>query len=159
MKNKKDDFEELRKMKSIVDDDNYEDEEDEELPGEQMREAITFVGEDPTTKVYLLLLTLYEEIDNDYDEDDELSIIREWHTVTGRQETYDYLKVLIENNGIDVHKSFILSGETAPEKAITVYRFMKVCLESNKVRDRSGFDIDDGNDPVLPSEDLTILDC
>ena len=35
---------------------------------------------------------------------------------------------------------------------------MKICLESNKVRDRSGFDIDDGNDPVLPSDDSTILD-
>ena len=158
MKNKKDDFEELRKMKSIVDDENYNDEEDEdELPQNQMREAITFVGEDPTTKVYLLLLTLYEETIDDGEYDD-LSIVKEWYTVIGRQKTYDSLKVLIENHGIDVHRSFVLSGETAPEKAISVYRFMKICLESNKVRDRSGFDIDDGNDPVLPSDDSTILD-
>lgn len=159
MKNKKDDFEELKKMKSIVDDEDYNDEEDEdELPQNQMREAITFVGEDPSTKVYLLLMTLYEESSLDYDEDSEMSIVRHWHVIIGRQNTYDYLKTLIENNGIDIHKSFILSGETAPEKAITVYRFMKTCLESNKVRDRSGFDIDDGNDPILPIDDLTILD-
>lgn len=159
MKNKKDDFEELRKMKSIVDDENYNDEEDEdELPQNQIREAITFVGEDPTTKVYLLLLTLYEETIDDDGEYDDLSIVKEWYTIIGRQKTYDSLKVLIENHGIDVHRSFVLSGETAPEKAISVYRFMKICLESNKVRDRSGFDIDDGNDPVLPSDDSTILD-
>ena len=150
------DFEELRRLKSVADDDFEDDEESPSITNTGMREAIQFVGQDPTTKIYLVLLTMYEDEESN-DGYEETNIYREWRIFIGRQHAYDWLKTIIDTGGMDFHRSFILSGETSPENAITVYRFMKTCLESNKVRG-GNFDIDDGNDPVLPADDLKITD-
>ena len=159
-KMRKEDYEGLRRIADL----ESEEDDDEMIEGitfepddMNMIEGIEFVGEDPTAKVYLVLLILYEDI-KDVDDEDRTDIIREWHIIAGRQTVYDWLKNLIESGSIDIHRSFILSGATAPEKAITVYRFMKTCVESNKVREISSFDIDDGNDPVLPKDDMKITD-
>lgn len=165
MKQVKDDFKTIENMKSIVDDENYnidESEEDDDSPKMinaiefVTRDAIQFVGEDPTTKSYLLILTVLNYSD-DKDEDlEDVDIIRDWNVITGRQETYDWLKRMIESGAIDIHRSFVLANGVNLDDAITVYRFMKTCYEGGKVRDKSSFDIDDGNDPVLPTDDLKL---
>lgn len=117
--------------------------------------AIT-IEDDPSKKVYLILI-----ISNGDDiEDHELNTYeyRDWIISVGRQETYDKLKDYIETNGINPAMSFILSGSTSPENAITVYRFMKTCYESGKVVDNSDFDIDDGYEPILPEDDVKITE-
>lgn len=109
--------------------------------------AITFFGDDPDSKVYLLLL-----LTNDEDGED-----RDWAVMIGRQNTYNYLKNLIEAEAIDPNTSFILSGNQKCEDAITIFRFMKICIENTKVLDDSGFDINDwAQSEEVP--DKTILD-
>lgn len=110
------------------------------------------IGPDPTTKIYLILSLGYSQ-DNETEGDE----VRDWEVVIGRQETYDRLKNLIESEAIDPHKSFVLSGETAPEQAITVFRFMKYCLDGDKVVDNTTFDIDEYAIAEV-SIDNTILD-
>ena len=96
------------------------------------------IGPDPTTKVYLILSVGYSQ-----DKETEGNEIRDWEIVVGRQETYDRLKNLIQSEAIDPHVSFVLSGETAPEEAITVFRFMKYCQDGDKVVDNTSFDINE----------------
>lgn len=109
--------------------------------------AIEFFGDNPDEKIYLLILTTN-------DEDGEG---RDWSISIGRQYTYDYLKNLIEAEAIDPNDSFILSGNQKVEDAITIFRFMKMCVDRNKVLETSGFDINDwsaGDESV----DKSILD-
>ena len=108
-------------------------------------------GPDPTTKVYLILLFGYDSEDDGYE-------YRDWEVIIGRQETYNRLKNLIESDAIDPLKSFVLSGNTEPEKAITVYRFMKHCIDNDRVVDNSSFDINEYTTSTDGMVDNTILD-
>lgn len=128
-------------------------EEDTGMDLSNAKPAIT-IEDDPTKKVYLILIIS----NGDGTDDDGDYEYRDWTVSVGRQETYDKLKDYIETNAINPAMSFILSGSTSPEKAITVYRFMKTCLESNKIIDNSDFDIDDGYEPILPEDDLKITE-
>lgn len=124
--------------------------------------AVTF-DDDPDSKIYLILLTIYP-----VNESDE---VRDWQIKVGRQATYDYLKDLVKNEAIDPNESFILSGTddfdeafnkdnaTFEGKPITVFRFLKVMFDSGKVLDdKSGFDIDEF-DPINYSHgDKTIME-
>lgn len=97
--------------------------------------AVTF-KDDPTMKPYLLLLKL---TDSDEQAGDTLWLIR-----IGRQDTYDYLKDLIKAEAIDLHHSFVMSGNIKFEDAITIFRFMKTMRDDDKVLDGDEyFDIDE----------------
>lgn len=120
----------------------------EGLVNENIKPAITMVGDDPNKKVYLILSTEPEN-------EDGTGSMTQWFISIGRQVTYEYLRDLISANAIDPTTSFILSGHIDLEKAITVYRFMKSMVEQGKVLETTGFDIDE--DGVV-EEDFTILE-
>ena len=115
---------------------------------EKSMSSIT-IEDDPFEKRYLLLLSLYPECtDSHYDS------YRDWSIKIGRQPTYDFLKGLIVGEIIDPNTSFIIAGNIAKKGAIenfkpdsspiTVFRFMKVMVESYKVlNDNDTFCIDD----------------
>ena len=97
--------------------------------------AVTFT-DDPSIKPYLILLKLTDE--------DETIGETMWCIQIGRQDTYDYLKNLVKSEAIDVHHSFVISGNIKFEDAITVFRFMKTMREDEKILDGDeGFDIND----------------
>lgn len=109
--------------------------------------AIT-IEDDPLEKRYLLLLSLYPECtDSRYDS------YRDWSIKIGRQATYDFLKGLVVGEIIDPNTSFIIAGNVETKgvenfkpdsNPITVFRFMKVMVESYKVlNDNDTFCIDD----------------
>ena len=82
----------------------------------------------PEEREYLLLLTFYGETCT-------------FQGVVGRQETFDYLKAVIED--IDIGSSMVLA-ETVPFKdRITVYEFMKKCIDEELIQNNDGFDIED----------------
>lgn len=113
--------------------------------------AVTFGEDNPIEKVYLLLLSYYP----DYEFSDG---VNDWVIHIGRQETYDFLKRLTKDELIDPNKSFVLSGKTKPEDAITVFRFLKVMFENKKVLDDGeGFDINEYTNE-LRSEDYKIME-
>lgn len=124
--------------------------------------AVTF-DDLPDEKIYLILLTLYPE------EDEET--VRDWQIKIGRQETYDFLKDLVKNEAIDPNTSFILSGADAFDvqfnkpnvelsgKPITVYRFLKVMSDDHRVLDdTSDFDIDEYDPGNYDHGDATIME-
>lgn len=88
----------------------------------QLKQAVTF-GDDPDEKLYLLLLIDQEDAVNQ----------ASWEIKIGRQTTFDYLKNLISAGAIDQDMSFILSGSQNAEKAITIYRFMRMCIDNGYV--------------------------
>ena len=73
---------------------------------------------------------------------------QEWRFIEGRQKAYDYIKGRIENHYItvDVHKSLIIVNSVKINEGISVYSFMKVMKETEKVIDYTSFDIEDYND-------------
>lgn len=105
-------------------------------------------NDDSVTKSYLLLL-------KNYDDDEEE---RDWQIVTGRQDAYEYLRRLIEAEAIIPDESYVLSGTTPFEEAITVYRFMRVMLDRNLVVEETGFDIEDYHSESYYPEDKKIIE-
>ena len=104
--------------------------------------AVTF-EDDPEIKIYLILLSVYEEegiIDG---------TSKDWKIKIGRQDTYDWLKDMVRSEVIDPNESFIISGNSIKDeftdkdnitfnsKPITVYRFLKIMYENKKVLDDS----------------------
>lgn len=73
---------------------------------------------------------------------------QEWRFIEGRQNAYDYIKRRIENHylSVDVHKSLIIVDSVKINEGISIYSFMKVMKESEKVIDYTSFDIEDYND-------------
>lgn len=91
-------------------------------------------------KLYLILI---EGSENDNEGKD----FRDWEIVEGRQAAYDYIKNYLESDfvSIDVYKSKIIvsSEKVKVTDGITIYEFMKVMKEKEKVIDYSSFDIDE----------------
>lgn len=110
--------------------------------------AITF-EDNPDEKIYLLLLTMFQEGDG-YDD----YYYKEWSIKKGRQATYDYLKELILNDSVDPNTSFVVVGSmkqipdrkddvALDSKPITVFRFMKIMADEKRVLESGDFDIDE----------------
>lgn len=78
---------------------------------------------------------------------DEETIFRDWEFKVGRQEAYDYIKDMLQNQYaiINVHNSKIIvdSTEVTIKQGISIYKFMKNMKENEKVIDYSSFDIED----------------
>lgn len=110
------------------------------------KNAIEFIGENPSEKPYLLLLTFYAPESNE-----DLDDIKEWTIKIGRQRTYDFLKELIKNELIDPLASFIVAAELKDNNnlnlspdIVSVFQFMKVMFQTHKVlNDPDEFCIDD----------------
>ena len=135
-------------------------EEDDDLSLGAVIPAITFEEEDPDKKVYLVLLSIY-----DTSQDSKDDILRQWEIKIGRQATYDYLKELVKYEAIDPNTSFIIGGNIINSDVIvdninkeknninfndvspiTVFRFLKVMRENNKILDGDDiFNINDFN--------------
>lgn len=114
-----------------------------------MKNVIEFIGEDPSEKPYLILLTIYAP-----SSDENIDDTKEWCIKIGRQTTYDFLKNLIQNEIINPVASFIIAAElknadSSPSlrlssDAVSVFQFMKTMFEQNKVlNDPEEFCIDD----------------
>ena len=100
------------------------------------------VSYDPveTEKTYLILID-GEEADN------EGKRFRDWEVITGRQNAYDYIKNMLENEyvmiDVDSSKIIVSSDKVKVTDGISIYDFMKSMKEKDKVIDYSSFDIDD----------------
>lgn len=150
---------------------SVEDEEDAVLGA--VIPAVSFEGENPDEKVYLLLLSIY---DTNSTRDD---IIRHWEIKVGRQATYDALKELVKYEAIDPNTSFIIGGSSINAdiiinckteardnikfndvSPITVFRFLKAMKENHKVLDGDDmFNIDDfEKEDVIAFGDKTIFE-
>lgn len=109
--------------------------------------AITFI-DNPDQKVYMIVMKAY-------DWNDPYNEANDWHVKVGRQPTYEFLRSLIVNEEIDPNRSFIIGGELTEatetnresiefnSPPITVFRFMKVMAETEKVIETTGFDINE----------------
>lgn len=126
--------------------------------------AVTF-DNPPDEKIYLVLLTIYP---TSFVEEE---IVRDWQVKVGRQETYDFLKDLVKEEAIDPNASFVIVGSDEYDeqfrkpnvnfsgKPITVFRFLKVMLDSNKVLDdKADFDINEFDPANYDHGDLTIME-
>ena len=120
-----------------------EDIEDEGIILTSATSGIIFEGENPDEKAYLVLLSIY-----DISEENSGDVMREWNIKVGRQNTYDYLKELVKNEAIDPNTSFIIAGDLFgfddgdkinikfnDISPATVFRFLKIMRENNKVLD------------------------
>lgn len=93
-------------------------------------------------KTYLILIDGEEK-------DEELGNkpFRDWEFKEGRQKAYDYIKDMLEGDFvlIDVYKSKVIVGSEKIKitDGISIYEFMKVMKEKDKVVDYSSFDIED----------------
>lgn len=125
--------------------------------------AVTF-EDAPDEKIYLLLLSVYPSAKED-------ETTRDWQIKIGRQETYDYLKGLVKDEAIDPNESFIIAGSEEYDEAfnksnarlegrpITVFRFLKVMLDSKKVLDdQTDFDINEYDPVNYEHGDKTIME-
>lgn len=94
-------------------------------------------------KDYLILI----EGENLENEREESKKFRDWVFVTGRQSAYDYIKNLIKSQYaiVDTIKSKIIvnSEKVKISDGISIYEFMKLMKENDKVIDYESFDIDD----------------
>ncbi len=79
---------------------------------------------------YLILMVyLDDEMENAY------------QGMVGRQETFDYI---VENAELlDFDKSMIMAETTKLKDMITIYEFMKMCIDQETVNNPTGFDPDD----------------
>ena len=79
---------------------------------------------------YLILMVYNDEsMDNTY------------QGMVGRQETFDYL---VENAEIlDFDRTMIMAETTKLKDMITIYEFMKMCIDQETVKNPTGFDPDD----------------
>ena len=88
-------------------------------------------------KIYLVLI----------DGESECQKFRDWEILEGRQKAYDYIMNLLKSNyaEIDIHESRIIvsSEKVKVTDGISIYEFMKVMKEKDKVIDYSSFDIED----------------
>lgn len=131
-----------------------------------MSQAVSFEGENPDEKVYLTLLSYYNtELPKDYGDYE-----RDWGYMIGRQSTYNNLKMLVQSESIDPHRSFIVGAEREfntmtnkdsivfnESRPITVFRFLLTMVETGKVLDDGDFDITEYNHSNT-SGDLTIFE-
>lgn len=131
-----------------------------------MSHAVSFEGENPDEKVYLTLLSYYNtELPKDYGDYE-----RDWGCMIGRQSTYNNLKMLVQSESIDPHRSFIVGAEREfntmtnkdsivfnESRPITVFRFLLTMVETGKVLDDGDFDITEYNHSNT-SGDLTIFE-
>ena len=92
-------------------------------------------------KTYLILIDGYEA-------DDSETPFRDWQIVEGRQNAYDYIKNMLENEyvNIDINTSKVIVDTVLFKESISVYKFMKLMKDSEKVIDYTDFDIEDYNE-------------
>ena len=83
---------------------------------------------EPENREYLILLASFDGTNT-------------YQGILGRQATFDYLKGIIEE--IDVDSSMILAETVAFKDSITIYEFMKKCIDEELVQNDDGFDIED----------------
>ena len=96
-------------------------------------------SKDPNRKLYLLLLIITSDVDNQEDENT-------FKFIKGRQEVYDYIKGELEAGvNLDCMKSLVLvdSPKISISKGVSVYSFMNDMRERGNVIDVSSFDIED----------------
>ena len=127
----------LTKLKSVVQFIN---------PATQQFEDID-MGE---SKPYLILM---QDVDNDNDDTYKEG---RWISVRGRDSAFSYLES--EAFGIDIVHSYVLSGNIHLGEEVSVYSFMRLCIEKNKVR--TNLTVDDLDDYALtinPDMDLNLV--
>lgn len=84
---------------------------------------------DPEQRQYILLMYGGETDETYY-----------WESMTGRTDTYQYIKDNIEF--IDPEKSIVLTENVAVKDAFTVYQFVKYLQNGGLIEDEEEFDID-----------------
>jgi hypothetical protein len=102
------------------------------------------------SKPYLILMT---EVDNPGD--DECHEGR-WISIRGRDGAFGYLEG--ECMGIDIVYSYVMTGHIHLGEEVSVYSFMRHCIESKKVH--TNFTVDDLNayaSDLYPDLDLNLL--
>ena len=104
-------------------------------------------------KIYLILLEGNEPV---YGHDDVAKPFRDWQMKEGRQEAYDYIKEMLENKYVEIYvhtsKIIVSSEKVKVTDGISIYEFMKVMKEQDKVIDYTSFDIEDYNNGDVEGE-------
>ena len=113
--------------------------ENQNVNTEGLIRGITYDKEEPE-KTYLVLID-GEERDTDGKQ------YRDWELIEGRQNAYDYIKNIIESEYVIVNvmksKIIVNADKVKVTDGITIYEFMKVMKEKDKIIDYSSFDIED----------------
>lgn len=91
--------------------------------------------EDPESMRYLLLIKVIDD-----DNGDEY---RAFEVIEGRKSTYDYIRELIRAENINPLECFVMSNKTTLDEAVSFYQFMKYMVNSEKIVDDTGFDIEE----------------
>ena len=93
---------------------------------------------DPTRKLYLVLLYIGSDSDNEED-------TKDFFFVKGRQAVFNAIKDALENYNVDAMRSliFVDSPKVTISTKTTVYQFMKDMINTNKVINDTNFDIND----------------
>jgi hypothetical protein len=100
-----------------------------------MVNPITLINkdDDAETKQYLVLYYATDEDDND---------VKSFEICTGRTETFNFIKNMIES--INIHDSLVLSENNTLKNIISVYEFMKYLRDNDLIYDKT-FDIEEYN--------------
>ncbi len=124
----------------------------------EKKKAIAFFNKDTgeelemeEEKPYLVLLT-------DVDESRELDTTEGRFIATrGRTTVFNYLQS--EYFQIDPLHSFVMSGNIPLGREVSVYSFLRLCIQENKVADISITidDLDDYASSIYPDEDLNLV--
>ena len=103
------------------------------LVNTRTKEVYIYYAEElsPSEEREYLILMVY--IDDDMD--------NAYQGMVGRQETFDYI---VENAELlDFDKSMIMAETTKLKDMISIYQFMKMCIDQETVDNPTGFDPDD----------------
>ena len=99
---------------------------------------------DPPEKREYLILMVYN------DDLEEAGVQNTYQGMVGRQETFDFI---IQYAGmLDFDKSMILAETTKMKDMISIYKFMKMCIDQEAVENPTGFDPDDYGSEITTEE-------
>lgn len=88
----------------------------------------------PEQREYLLLLAV-----NDNEAED--GVLYQWTGIIGRQQAFDYIANMADD--LDWSNSRILAETATMSNMISIYKFMRLCIDNENVENPHGFDPDD----------------
>lgn len=94
-------------------------------------------------------LVIFRDVDDEEDTTDYAgeAITGRYIAVRGRISAFEYIKSELYN--IDPTKSYVFAGNIPLGKEVSVYSFIRLCLEKNMVDESDSFNIEELNDYII----------